>query len=451
LNIKKTEAHVFKRSFIPLISIILITVLVALFNAPIMATLWRYSFDDGTYSHAYLIPFIVLYLYYTLFENNELQFREKFSWFALTLLLFSAYSLFVASTAQITLAYWLATLMLLCASINFLFKFSIKLIFPTLYFIFLIPLWGILTIPLQNLSVIAVNFLMSFTSIPVFVEDEFVHIPSGVFEIAGGCSGLRYLLTSLAISSLYIFLHLRNIKNIAIFALVAILGALVTNWLRIAILIIIGHQTEMTSDLMTDHNMFGWYLYAPFMLLLFKFGSYLTDKENNNVTATSNSTQKQPNKLNGLTLSALFTLLIISSTGLKQTYLLNSSEKIQQDNAQNLTIKPTIFNYSLLEVKTARPDNVHLIYHFHGNELEGKPTFYDNNLIPEGWRILNTDTLNQQQIISIQKEKQKAKITISYVINGKQIASIGQFKKERLKKALTGQGTTSLQWHFIIQ
>ena len=69
LNIKKTEAHVFKRSFIPLISIILITVLVALFNAPIMATLWRYSLDDGTYSHAYLIPFIVLYLYYTLFDN----------------------------------------------------------------------------------------------------------------------------------------------------------------------------------------------------------------------------------------------------------------------------------------------------------------------------------------------------------------------------------------------
>jgi len=102
----------------------------------------------------------------------------------------------------------------------------------------------------------------------------------------------------------------------------------------------------------------------------------------------------------------------------------------------------------LLEVKTARPDNVHLIYHFHGNELEGKPTFYDNNLIPEGWRITNKETLNQEQVFSIRNATQKAKITISYTINGKQIATARQFKKERLKKALTGQGTTSLQWHF---
>ncbi|MCI2282213.1 exosortase [Colwellia sp. MSW7] len=249
MNIKKMESNVFEHPYTPFISVLLITVLVALLNMPIMATLWRYSFDDGTYSHAYLIPFIVLYLYFVLHENSELKFREDFSWLALLLLVFSAYSLFVTSTAQITLTYWLATLMLLCAAINFLFKPTIKLFFPALYFIFLIPLWGILTVPLQNLSVIAVNSLMGLTSIPVYVENQFVHIPSGVFEIAGGCSGLRYLLTSLAISSLYIFLHLRNIKNIAIFASIAILGALLTNWLRIAILIIIGHQTEMTDRL----------------------------------------------------------------------------------------------------------------------------------------------------------------------------------------------------------
>jgi len=213
-------------ALIPFISVFLIISLTLLLNLPIMATLWRYSFDDGTYSHAYLIPFIVFYLYVTLYKNNELQLRERLSWFALVLLIFSGYVLFITSTAQITLAYWLATLMLLCGAINFLFKPSIKLFFPALYFVFLIPLWGVLTIPLQSLSVIAVNTLMSFTTIPVFVEDQFVQIPSGIFEIAGGCSGLRYLLTSLAISSLYAFLYLRTTKNTIIFATMAIFGAL---------------------------------------------------------------------------------------------------------------------------------------------------------------------------------------------------------------------------------
>ena len=198
------EVDVFKHPYTPFISVLLITVLVAALNMPIMATLWHYSFDDGTYSHAYLIPFIVLYLYFILHENNDLKFRKKLSWLALFLLIFSAYSLFVTSVAQISLAYWLASLLLLCAAINFLFKPSLKLFFPALYFIFLIPLWGILTVPLQDLSVNAVNILMGFTSIPVFVENQFVHIPSGVFEIAGGCSGLRYLLTSLALSLIHI-------------------------------------------------------------------------------------------------------------------------------------------------------------------------------------------------------------------------------------------------------
>ncbi|MDO6506823.1 exosortase [Colwellia sp. 4_MG-2023] len=436
------------KSLLPFLSILVLFTVLSLLNYPIMATLWRYSFDDGTYSHAYLVPFIVLYLYFTLYENHELQFREKFSWLALALLVFSAYSLFIASTAQITLAYWLATLILLCAAINFVFKFSIKLLFPALYFIFLIPLWGILTIPLQNLSIFAVNALMSLTNIPVFVEDEFVHIPSGVFEIAGGCSGLRYLLTSLAISSLYIFLYLRNIKNIAIFASVAILGALLTNWIRIVLLIIIGHETEMTSDLMTDHNMFGWYLYVPFMLLLFKLGSYITEKENNNVVEKDNSAQQQPHKPNGLILLVLCTLLIISSTGLKQTYILNSSDNSQHDIEQSLKIKPLIYHYSSIDIKIAEPDNINLVYHFDGNKLEGKPTFYDNNLIPKNWHILNTKVINQEQVISIQKGIEKAQLTISYAINGKQIATTGQFKKERLKKALTGEGSTSLQWSF---
>jgi exosortase A len=435
-------------ALLPFIGVLFTISLIILLNLPIMATLWRYSFDDGTYSHAYLIPFVVIYLYFTLYKSNKLQLREKLSWFALVLLAFSGYILFVTSTAQISLAYWSAILMLLCGAINFLFKPSVKLFFPALYFIFLIPLWGLLTTPLQSLSVAAVNTLMSFTGIPVFVEQQFVHIPSGIFEIADGCSGLRYLLTSLAISSLFIFLYLRSTKNIIIFASVALFGALLTNWIRIAILIIIGHQTEMTSDLMTDHNMFGWYIYVPFMFLLFKLGGYLTDAESvqNNKKETINI--NTTNKLNWSLISVLFVVLLFSSTGFKQGYFLSSIKYNETETPKNLNIKPNIFNYSSLDIIAHHHDDIHLIYHFNGTELEGKPTFFDNNLIPEGWSILNKDISNQQQVIAIKKGKQRAQLSINYEISGKQIATVGQFKKERLKEALTGQGATSLHWQF---
>jgi len=314
LNIKKTDSSIFEHPYASFISILIITTLVALFNSPIMTTLWRYSFDDGTYSHAFLIPFIVGYLFYIVTSANKLIFRVKFSWFATVMFLLSSYILFVASSAQISLLYWFATILLLCTAINLVFISNLKIFFPALYFVFLIPVWGVLTIPLQSISIFAVNVMMGFTNIPVFVEQEFVQIPSGVFEIAGGCSGLRYLLTSLAISSLFSFLYLRTTKNTIIFISVAIFGALLTNWLRISALIVIGHQTEMTSSLMDDHNMFGWYLYIPFMLLLFKLGGYLSDNEVRSDKITA-QTQKI-NTINWKIAAVLFAGLLLSSTSL---------------------------------------------------------------------------------------------------------------------------------------
>jgi len=444
LKINKANSNIFGHSFIPFISLLLIVALVTLSNIPIMATLWRYSFDDGTYSHAYLIPFIVLYLYFTLHENNELQLRDELSWFAFVLLVLSGYILFISSTAQISLAYWLATLILLCSAINFLFKPNIRLIFPTLYLVFLIPLWGLLTIPLQNLSVIAVNTLMSFTNIPVFVEQQFVHIPSGVFEIAGGCSGLRYLLTSLAISSLYIFLYLRNTKNITIFASIAIFGALLTNWIRIAILIIIGHQTEMTSDLMTDHNMFGWYIYAPFMLLLFKLGGYLTDKEYNKQKASDDSAKTQLNYPSSLLALLLFITVLLSSTSVQ----MSASTTDTTIKRIDVPVQPIIYNYSTVEVIKSNTMKTQLIYNFNKNDLESKPTFFENKFIPKNWLIVSKKINDKEQVIKIKNGLKTAIINVSYEISGLKMGSSSKFKLERLKQAMFGKQTTKLHWQF---
>jgi len=204
----------------------------------------------------------------------------------------------------------------------------------------------------------------------------------------------------------------------------------------------------MTSSLMTDHNMFGWYIYAPFMLLLFKLGGYLSDKERKNTQeAFSNNTtaQNTKNKLNHKSILFVLIVLMLSSTTLKQ-YL---SPNIEQNNQPvTLLLDPKIYNYSSLDVMTSNKTETHLVYNFNGNKLEGKPTFFDNNLIPKGWEAISTELTSEQQTITLKKYNQKALLTISYEINGKHSATIGQFKKARLKSALIGQGKTSLHWHF---
>jgi exosortase A len=443
LKINKANSNIFKHSFLPFIFVLLITILIALLNIPIMQTLWSYSFDDGTYSHAYLIPFIVAYLFYVINKNGELKYRKTISFPASVLLIMSAYIFFITSTAQISLLYWLGILLLLCSTIIFIFNANIKIATAASYFIFLLPVWGVLTIPLQSISVLAVNAIMGFTTIPVFVEDEFVQIPSGVFEIAGGCSGLRYLLTSLAISTLFSFLYFKTLKNTTIFISVAIVGALLTNWLRISALIIIGYQTEMTSSLMDDHNMFGWYLYIPFMFLLFKFGGYLADKEKNKPIASKSSDTIQLKIPSLLLTLILFTVLLFSSTSLRM-----SATTVPEVKLIGVLVQPTIYNASTVEIITNNSMKTILIYSFSEDNLESKPTFFENDFIPKNWLIVSNMINNEDRVIKIKNGLKTAIITISYEISGLKIGSSSQFKLERLKQAMFGKTKTKLHWQF---
>ena len=199
-----------KSVYPPLIGLAFIVLFFALLNSPVLITVWENSFDDGTYSHAYLIPFISLFLYYKLAQTGQLIYREKLSILPIVILSFSAAFFFIMITAQISLGYWAGMLAMLLSGVIVLYRTSWQVLFPMLYLIFLLPGWGLLTALLQKTSVDSVTFLMSFTGIPTFVENNFVTIPAGVFEIANGCSGLRYLIVSLAISSLFNFLYLKQ-------------------------------------------------------------------------------------------------------------------------------------------------------------------------------------------------------------------------------------------------
>lgn len=434
----------------PFVGVVLLFAIISLLNIPLLATLWRHSFDDGTYSHAYLIPFIVLYLYFKLSEIGKLVYRDKLSSLSIVMLLVSGGALFVTSNAQISIGFWLSFLAIAVAGIHTLFRFNWYVIFPACFLIFIFPLWGLLTNILQDISVIAVTYMMSFTNIPTYVEAQYITIPSGVFEIADGCSGLRYIIVSLAISSLFIFLYINNIKKALIFLSIAILGALITNWIRITALILIGDYTEMQSSLMEDHNTFGWYLYIPFMFLLFMWGNKLANHDLLSQTANNLSTQMNntPKYFHTLFLIAVVT---ISSTTLKSLFIstLPDNSKITE-----LTdIKPIIERYTSVEQVSFNASNMipitYLKYFFNGILDNGKPTAFSNDYIPQGWYEINQDVIGNWRYLTITNRSKKALIRYTFEINTQKIPTSVAFKKQRLKEALIGNSETYLHWQFL--
>ncbi len=141
---------------------------------------------------------------------------------------------------------------------------------------FLLPLFGVLifTLPffgqlnniLVSMSASIVGILVHFFGITALVDGQNIFIPSGHIYIADGCSGLRYFTISLLLGYLLSILNNYSTKEALLTLAIATALGLLTNWLRIFLLVVIGDITEMKSSLMHDHEFFGWILFACIML-----------------------------------------------------------------------------------------------------------------------------------------------------------------------------------------
>jgi exosortase A len=142
--------------------------------------------------------------------------------------------------------------------------------FAVLYLYFALPAWELVNPALQSLTALVNVWLTRVAGIPVTVEGNVIQIPAGSFEIAGGCSGLHFLVVALAIAALQGEIDRYSWRSRwALIGLAALL-ALVTNWLRVFIIIVAGQLTDMQHFLVkVDHYYFGWFMFV------FALGSYL--------------------------------------------------------------------------------------------------------------------------------------------------------------------------------
>lgn len=145
-----------------------------------------------------------------------------------------------------------------------------RVAFAVLYVYFALPVWELFNPLLQSMTTFVNLWLAQVVGIPVAMEGNIIHIPAGSFEIAGGCSGLHFLIVALAIAALQGELDRYALRSRALLLAIAAALALTTNWLRVFIVILAGHLTEMQHFLIkVDHYYFGWFLFA------FALGFYL--------------------------------------------------------------------------------------------------------------------------------------------------------------------------------
>jgi len=141
-------------------------------------------------------------------------------------------------------------------------------LFP--YFVLLysvVPIWHFYLNPtLQAMATEVVNTLLQLFGLVIYMDGNTIVMPDVVFQIVGGCSGLGYLLVALTLS-IYLVLtdHIRGVA--AALMIASFMGfALISNWIRITLIMLFGYFEGPTHPLIGNHIWFGWAVYGVVFL-----------------------------------------------------------------------------------------------------------------------------------------------------------------------------------------
>jgi exosortase len=128
--------------------------------------------------------------------------------------------------------------------------------------LFGIQAWGSINGILLWLASDIVGSAISLLAIPALIDGNSITLPYGIMIIADGCSGLRYFVVSLALGWMLSISQNYSFTGMIMTLAVAAALALVMNWIRIYILILVGYYSEMQNALVNDHEFFGWVLFG---------------------------------------------------------------------------------------------------------------------------------------------------------------------------------------------
>lgn len=136
-----------------------------------------------------------------------------------------------------------------------------KILLPMLLIGTVFPAWYLFTPYLQTMTLHISTFMTTPFSIPMFIEGNFITIPGGIIHVAGGCAGIKYLQTLMSLAVIFLLIYPIKLRYIPLVFITTLLAALVTNWLRVFILILIGHHLGVDHPIMIDHDWLGWLVF----------------------------------------------------------------------------------------------------------------------------------------------------------------------------------------------
>lgn len=230
---------------------------------------WR----SGTFTHAFLVPPIVLWLAWRRRAMLVPLQPRPVPWLALPIALLGALWLFadfasVNAATQLALVAMLVLLVPACLG----WAAAREMAFPLGFLFFCVPIGEFMLPQLMDWTARFTVLALRLSGIPVYQEGLQFIIPSGQWSVVEACSGVRYLIASAMVGTLYAYLSYQTTRRRLAFIAFALALPLLANWLRAYMIVMLGHLSGNTLAVGVDHLIYGWVFFGLVMLLMFMVG-----------------------------------------------------------------------------------------------------------------------------------------------------------------------------------
>lgn len=151
--------------------------------------------------------------------------------------------------------------------------------FPLGFLFFMVPFGEFMFPTMMEWTASFIIWAVRASGVPVYAEGYNLVIPSGRWEVVEGCSGVRYLMASVVVGSLYAYLNYRSTQKRLIFVAASILVPILANWLRAYGIVMLGHLSNNKLAAGADHLIYGWVFFGIIIMALFWIGARWQEAE----------------------------------------------------------------------------------------------------------------------------------------------------------------------------
>ena len=259
------------RTMLPGLLVIAAVMLIFRDTGVAMVSIWERS---DTFAHAFLVPPIVLWMVWRRRETLATIQPRPALWVLLPMAAVALLWL-LAELASVNAATQFALVAMLVLSVPLVFGLQVAraLTFPLMFLFFAVPVGEFMVPIMMEWTADFTVAALQFTGIPVFREGLQFIIPSGSWSVVEACSGVRYLIASFMVGTLFAYLNYQSTGRRVMFMLVSLLVPILANWLRAYLIVMVGHLSGNKLAAGADHLIYGWVFFGIVIGIMFMVGA----------------------------------------------------------------------------------------------------------------------------------------------------------------------------------